>query len=104
MVIHRDRSTTRVTDIASCIESCRNYSTLGITPHTDSNDYTCDCLFHGSGRTGPTRYLGETTPLSCSVLPGAAFGATTCDKGRCEVFACDEGYDLVDGVCVASNL
>ncbi|WVW80093.1 hypothetical protein I302_102066 [Kwoniella bestiolae CBS 10118] len=38
--------------------------------------------------------------LDCSTLPGAAFGATTCYRGSCQAWACEEGYALEDGVCV----
>ncbi|WVR06156.1 hypothetical protein IAU60_003186 [Kwoniella sp. DSM 27419] len=41
----------------------------------------------------------EAHGVDCSALPGTAFGATTCYQGRCEVFACEEGYQLVDGAC-----
>ncbi|KAK6908396.1 hypothetical protein I203_102397 [Kwoniella mangroviensis CBS 8507] len=37
--------------------------------------------------------------VDCSIIPGAAFGGATCSNGRCEISACREGFQLVDGRC-----
>ncbi|KAL7418657.1 hypothetical protein Q5752_006340 [Cryptotrichosporon argae] len=41
-----------------------------------------------------------TAGVDCSALTGVALGATTCALGKCEVYACQRGYTLVDGACV----
>ncbi|WVQ98931.1 hypothetical protein IAU59_006063 [Kwoniella sp. CBS 9459] len=42
-----------------------------------------------------------TSGTDCTAIPGIAFGAVTCTAGRCESFACQDGFSLVDGECVA---
>ncbi|WVR09768.1 hypothetical protein IAU60_006844 [Kwoniella sp. DSM 27419] len=47
-----------------------------------------------------TYHNATATPgTDCSALRGAALGATTCNQGRCETYACRRGYILVDGAC-----
>ncbi|WVW84445.1 hypothetical protein I302_106479 [Kwoniella bestiolae CBS 10118] len=40
-----------------------------------------------------------STGVDCSILPGAAFGSSTCASGQCQISACREGFQLVDGRC-----
>ncbi|WVW84981.1 hypothetical protein I302_107017 [Kwoniella bestiolae CBS 10118] len=38
---------------------------------------------------------------SCQNQSGVKLGATTCQEGRCVNYDCEEGYQLVDGACIA---
>lgn len=38
--------------------------------------------------------------VDCSSLPGVALGGSTCTLGKCEIFACNKGYTLVEGRCL----
>ncbi|WWD04653.1 hypothetical protein V865_002724 [Kwoniella europaea PYCC6329] len=51
------------------------------------------CLYGSTGNSN------ASTGIDCSTLPGASFGGTTCSAGRCEISACKEGYNLVEGRC-----
>ncbi|WWD05778.1 hypothetical protein V865_003861 [Kwoniella europaea PYCC6329] len=64
-------------DVASELESCGG----------------CMNGIYGSDNT-------TSTGVDCSTLPGAAFGATTCYRGSCQAWACEEGYVLEDDQCV----
>ncbi|WWC95887.1 hypothetical protein V866_002754 [Kwoniella sp. B9012] len=61
---------------------------------TSSELESCGGCLYGS-------YTNSTAPagVDCSILRGAAFGGATCANGRCEISACREGFQLVDGKC-----
>ncbi|WVF71977.1 hypothetical protein IAT40_006787 [Kwoniella sp. CBS 6097] len=49
--------------------------------------------------------FGQTNATSgsdCTALTGVALGAVTCSAGRCESFACQDGFSLVSGECIAA--
>ncbi|WWD10341.1 hypothetical protein V865_008476 [Kwoniella europaea PYCC6329] len=50
--------------------------------------------------------LANTTAggVDCTSLPGVAPNGVTCLEGRCNVYDCDDGYELKDGECVSQDL
>ncbi|KAK4689182.1 hypothetical protein P7C73_g941, partial [Tremellales sp. Uapishka_1] len=42
-----------------------------------------------------------TQGVDCHSLPGVSLGGSTCQSGKCVIYACDEYSTLVDGECVS---
>ncbi|WVQ93030.1 hypothetical protein IAU59_000094 [Kwoniella sp. CBS 9459] len=56
------------------------------------------CLFGEFGKDDAISPIGT----DCSTLAGVSLGAATCRDSVCEAYACNRGYELVSGECVAT--
>ncbi|WRT65651.1 uncharacterized protein IL334_002596 [Kwoniella shivajii] len=85
---------------------CPQDTTACRVPTSNGDSYECldinseleSCGGCMSGIYGSSNTTASGT--DCSTLSGAAFGAATCFKGSCQIWACEEGFVLEANQCV----
>ncbi|WWC85297.1 uncharacterized protein L201_000159 [Kwoniella dendrophila CBS 6074] len=65
---------------------------------TDSELESCGGCVHGEFSAGNDIY--EPQGIDCTSLPGITSGGVSCDQGLCKASACEDRFELVDGICV----
>ncbi|OCF45392.1 hypothetical protein I317_00637 [Kwoniella heveanensis CBS 569] len=93
-----NESTRQAADCPSGLTACL---VEGYTDSYECIDTNAEIESCGGCINGVFGSTNATAGTDCTALAGVALGAATCTAGRCESFACESGFSLVDGACVA---
>ncbi|WVW83322.1 hypothetical protein I302_105341 [Kwoniella bestiolae CBS 10118] len=91
------------------LDLCPAGSRACSVPESDGESYECidididfeSCGGCAHGDFGPDSLHNTTAGVDCTALPGVSFSGVSCYMGSCQVVACEEGYNLIDGQCLS---
>nr|XP_019048334.1 hypothetical protein I302_02104 [Kwoniella bestiolae CBS 10118]OCF27264.1 hypothetical protein I302_02104 [Kwoniella bestiolae CBS 10118] len=81
------------------LEACNVPGVDGAFECIDTNSELESCGGCAHGRFGE-KIASRSIGVDCTSLPGVRLGASTCYEGKCEVYACKQGWYWSKGVCV----
>ncbi|WVF71978.1 hypothetical protein IAT40_006789 [Kwoniella sp. CBS 6097] len=97
----RERLSENNRQVADCPTGLTACMIAGYSDSYECIDTNAEVESCGGCLNGVFGKTNATSGSDCTALNGVALGAVTCSAGRCESFACEDGFSLVSGKCVA---